>query len=307
MSRLIPSYSTDELKVFLEKRLGKLVLFKMVLQCSRPENFWVETARGERLVVKCVVPKGDVTSGFYERFLPHLEELKTCPEAVHLVYGPWDFNGRTVVALARAGGGRILPDRLTAAQKENLLRAYGSFSDAMQRASNILPPRDSLTEFQETRQVLDSFGCRFLRDRLLTMIPEESLAYDPKRLKVIHGDFHHGNLHFDCDRVSGILDFEEFRYGYAADDWVRYLVCGAEHLKWFDFAGRRRILKFFSELLPLAPADEWHLAVNSLLVRKLHRRFAIKRSSAIMKMLLAQKMRFRLGFYHALHARISMG
>ncbi len=105
MRRLSPFFDIDKLKASVEERLGKLVLFDMVRQCSRPENFWAETERGERFVVKCVAPRGEENAGFYSRFLPHLEELRNCPVAIRLAYGPWNFNGRTVVALVRAGGG----------------------------------------------------------------------------------------------------------------------------------------------------------------------------------------------------------
>ncbi len=163
----------------------------------------------------------------------------------------------------------------------------------------MLPPRDISREWQLACLALDSFGCRSLRARLLRMISSDSLVYDPSRLKVIHGDFHHGNLHFDGDRVSGIMDFEDFRLGYPAEDWVRYLLVGAEHLHWFDFVGCARIRAFFRRLLPLYPIDEWRLALNAFVVRKMRRRFA-KPHAAFKKFFLAQKMRFRFAFYRAL-------
>ncbi len=299
-----PAYDTYALKRFLEEKLGGFSAFDMVMECSRPENFRVVTEKGERFLVKCVPPGTPGSDKFRERFLPNLRDLTSFPEAVHLVGGPWEFDGHTVVVLSWCPGGRVMPDRVAEPQRRELIQAYGRFSEAMQRTRAVLPARDCVAERRRSLMILDGMDCRFLHDFIQNEVPEASLVYDPRRLKVIHGDFHHGNFHFDGDRIPGFMDFEEFRRGYATDDWIRYLMCGAEHLRWFDVAGRRRILDFLSQLLPLAPADEWRLAVNAFLIRKIYRRFT-KRRPTLTKLWWAQKIRFRLGFYRALQARIA--
>ncbi len=299
-----PAFDRKALKSFVEGKIGRTTLFEMVTACSRPDNFRVVTGTGEKFLVKCVSSKKTVAAGFLERFLPHLQDLAQCPEAIHLAHGPWAFGDFTVVALAWCAGGRVMPDRTSPAQRDELIRAYGVFSEAIQNVRAVLPPRDCVAERAQALAILERLGCRSLHRLIRDKIPESTLVYDPGRLKVIHGDFHHGNFHFDGDRVSGFLDFEEFRRGYATEDWMRYLICGAEHLRWFDFAGRRRILDFLSRLLPLAPADEWRFAVDAFLVRKIYRRFSKKRTS-LMKIWWAQKIRFRFGFYRAIRSRIA--
>ncbi|MBO7482560.1 MAG: phosphotransferase [Kiritimatiellae bacterium] len=296
-------FSVDGLRALLEERLGGgLRRFEMVTECSRPENFRVETASGERLLVKCVPPERGRIRYFRDYFLPHLVALRDVPCAVRLSHGPWDFGGCVVVALAWCAGGRVMPDRLTPAQEASLVKGYAQLSDAMQRAGAVLEPRDNVAVRAEALRLLSGPGCGALRRFVERDMPSDAMSYDPKRMKVIHGDFHHGNVHFDGDALAGVMDFEDFRTGYPADDWVRYVVCGAEHLKWFDFAGRRRLLALFARLLPLAPADEWREAVDGLLVRKIWRRFSRRKGPAAW---LALNLRFRLGFYMRLRALIA--
>ncbi len=299
-----PAYDPSALKTFLEEKIGRFVSFEMVMECSRPENYRVVTEAGERFLVKCVPFGRPGMDKFRERFLPNLQALALHSEAVKLVGGPWEFYGHVVVILSWCRGGRVMPDRLTERQRTELTRAYAVFSSAMQKTRAVLPARDCLAEREGALRALDRAGCRSLRDFVRREIPESSVTYESSRLKVIHGDFHHGNFHFEGDCVSGFMDFEEFRYGYPADDWARYVIVGAEHLRWFDRAGRRRLLDFFTSLLPSAPADEWRLAVNAFLIRKIFRRFSKKRAG-LLKIWWARKLRFRLGFYRALQARIA--
>ena len=299
-----PKYSVDGLGTFLAERLGgPLRRFEMVSECSRPENFRVETASGERLLVKCVPPERGGTRYFRDHYLPHLRALADCPAAVRLAHGPWEFGDCAVVALSWCAGRRVMPDRLTPAQEASLVAGYAALSDAMQRACAVLPARDNAAVRREAMSLLgDGAACRALRAFLEREASESALAYDPARMKAIHGDFHHGNLHFDGDALAGVMDFEDFRLGYPADDWTRYVVCGAEHLRWFDFAGRRRLLALFARLLPLAPADEWREAVGGLLVRKIWRRFSRRKGP---RAWLALNLRFRLGFYRRLLALVA--
>lgn len=290
-----PAFSIGALRTFLEGKLGtRLVRFERITACSRPENFRTETAEGVRYVVKCVPPEVSEKQYFRHHFLPHLQELRGKGDVVQLVRGPFAFGDCVVVVLAWCPGRRILPDRLTDAQFAELVAAYCKFSAVLQGVSAVLPPRDNLAVRREVLARLDSPVCAYLRNFVETVLTEKLLAYDPARFRVIHGDFHHGNFHFDGNRMTGIMDLEDFRYGYPADDWMRYIVCAAEHLPWFDFARRRRLLVRLEALLPLAPADEWREAAGGLLIRKLWRRFCVKRGVAWW---LAVNLRFRIPFY----------
>lgn len=296
-----PGFNVGELRVFLEESLGtRLVRLDLITACSRPENFIAETADGRRLAVKCVPSEKTRIRYFEDHFVPHLEELRGT-RAIQLVGSPLRFGDCTVVALEWCTGERVLPDRLTDARFAELLSAYRSFSESIQRVSRVLPARDNLKVRKEALALLTAPSCRWLRRFVEKDLDVASLTYDPARLRVIHGDFHHGNFHFDGDRITGIMDLEDFRRGYPADDWIRYLVCAAEHLHWFDFAGRRRLLERFVELLPEAPADEWREAVGGLLIRKIWRRFDRRKGWSAW---LSLNFRFRLPFYRSLFTLI---
>ena len=297
-----PPCTAAELRRFLEEKTGLAVTrLEMVKECSRPENFVVETADGARLLVKCVPPKEPGRTLFEKHSLPHFSELEGVHCAAKLRYGPWQFGECLVAALEWCAGGRVMPDALSPAEERDLVRSYGGLSAAMQRASAVLPARDSVAIRRETMPLLAGGACRPLRQFVERAIPESALSYDSSRLCVIHGDFHHGNIHFKDGCVTGIFDFESFRFGYAAEDWLRYVVCGAEHLHWFDVSGRRRLLALFSRLLPLARADEWRAAAGALLIRKIWRRFSLHKGPRAWFVL---NMMFRLGFYRRILSMI---
>lgn len=68
-----PEYSVAALRAFVEEKLGVcLVRFEQITECSRPENFRVQTEHGVRYVVKCVLPEKSKAQYFRNHFLPHL-------------------------------------------------------------------------------------------------------------------------------------------------------------------------------------------------------------------------------------------
>ncbi|MGN0855332.1 MAG: phosphotransferase enzyme family protein [Kiritimatiellia bacterium] len=296
-----PAFSIDALRRLLEGELGsRIARLDLLTCCSRPENFRITLADGRVYAVKCVAPEKSKWRYFRNYFLPHLQALKGT-DAVQLVHGPFAFGDCVVVVMAWCPGRRIPPDRLTDAQFAELVATYRRFSAAIQGVTAVLPPRDNLAVRREVLASLTAPVCAYLRRFVETVLTEKLLAYDPARLRVIHGDFHHGNFHFDGTRMTGVMDLEDFRYGYPADDWMRYIVCAAEHLRWFAFARRRRLLVRLKELLPQAPADEWREAVGGLLIRKIWRRFCVKKGAAWW---LAVNLRFRISFYREIFTLI---
>lgn len=296
-----PKFDSDELRTFLEQKLGKrLARFDLITACSRPENFRAETEDGVKLAVKCVPAEKGGIHYFADHFVPHLEELRGS-RAIQLVGSPMNFSGCTVVVMEWCPGARVMPDDLSDRQFAELVATYRDFSRSIQKVSQVLPERENLVVREKALALLTAPSCGWLRQFVERELTADALTYDRARMKVIHGDFHHGNFHFDGDRITGIMDLEDFRYGYPADDWIRYVVCAAEHLHWFDFVGRRRLLERFAELLPEAPADEWREAVGGLLVRKIWRRFARRKGRAWW---LSLNFRFRLPFYRSLYTLI---
>lgn len=295
-------FSIPGLRAFLEDKLGGPLRRFDMIRASRAENFRVETAVGENLLVKCVPPEAGELRDFRDCFMTHLKELSSAPFAMRVVYGPWDFGECVVVATAWSHGHHVSPSRLSSGQEASLIAGYEAFSAALQSASALFPPRDNIAVRAEAMGLLDCPGGGSLKSFLDRELPASSLRYDPARMRVIHGDFHEGNILFSEEGLDCILDYEDFRPGYPADDWVRYVVCASEHLKWFDAAGRRHLIELFRRLLPKASADEWRTAIGGLLVRKVVRRFTSRKSPRVW---LALNLRFRLSFYRRLLAIVA--
>ena len=218
-----PRFDIGELRAFLEEKLEtRFVRFDLITTCSRPENFRAETADGRRLAVKCVPAEKTRIRYFADHFVPHLEELRGS-RAIQLVGSPLKFADCTVAVVEWCPGRRVMPDRLTDAQFAELVSTYREFSASLQNVSQVLPPRPNLKVREKALAPLSAPSCRWLRDFVERALTDGVLAYDASRLRVIHGDFHHGNFHFDGNRMTGIMDLEDFRYGYPADDWMRYI------------------------------------------------------------------------------------
>ncbi len=220
MSKRHPTCDVVALKAFLTERLGsRIVSFNWIDTAAGTNNFVCETEAGERSIVKCVAPQNARHFQMLRDYLvPHLTTLKDIPEAVHLSHGPWTFGESLVVCLSVARGRHVRPDRLSTQQEKDLLRAYDVFSKAIQNAEPVLPCADMAHLREMVLAHLESPECRELREFVEQEIPPEVLTYDPARLRVIHGDFHYKNFHFDGPRVSGFFDFELFRWGYPAED-----------------------------------------------------------------------------------------
>ena len=194
-----PRFDIGELRAFLEEKLEtRFVRFDLITTCSRPENFRAETADGRRLAVKCVPAEKTRIRYFADHFVPHLEELRGS-RAIQLVGSPLKFADCTVAVVEWCPGRRVMPDRLTDAQFAELVSTYREFSSSLQNVSQVLPPRPNLKVREKALALLSAPSCRWLRDFVERALTDGVLAYDASRLRVIHGDFHHGNFHFDGD------------------------------------------------------------------------------------------------------------
>lgn len=295
-----PDFDPDGLRRFLEEVLGgSFAGIKLITACSRPENFVVWRTDGEKFSVKCVPPPQPGRLDLFPGLVAHLKKLART-DAVQMASDVLDFEGRRVLVTRWCEGKRLMPHQLDRQSCASFIRQYGEFSQAMQRCSGVLPPRDNLKVIDSLSGRLQGLCCSRLRRFLERETQRSDFVYDPARLKVIHGDLHHGNFHFNNGAITGFMDLEDFRLGYPADDLARYVICGAEHQLWFDLAATRRTLSFFRELLPLYPRDEWREAVLGLLVRKFDRRLGRKG----LKPIVAANLTFRLGLYRRMLAMV---
>lgn len=264
-------FQTSELQSELEQRLGFCLRRLVRLDGASSLNFKAERmSDGMLFAVKCSPVSRQM---MFDRLVAHLDETRNTKAVKRLFEKECSgvFRGYNLICLSWCVGERCFPDELTSDQLKNFLDDYRIFSVAMQRATGVA----SHEPLQAWRNGALA-GCRglsgwCLRRLIANEIPEGSVIYDKNRLKVIHGDFHHGNFLFVDGKVNGFLDLEEFCEGYPAEDIVRYFVCAAEHLKWFDVVRRRRLILRFADAVSYLPyaKDEWMLALNGLLIRKL--------------------------------------
>lgn len=268
------SFDVDGLRRTLESGLGFRLRELRRLDGASALNFKAVRAEdGFTFAVKCSPPRRKL---MFNHLVQHLEVLGGT-KAVRRIFAetcPAAFNGYDLICLSWCDGERVLPDRLTAEQLDAFLADYQKFSAAMQKAQGIIPP-DTLVDWRKgTMEGPEGVWRTRLRRFIEREIPLASVTYRQDRLRVIHGDFHHGNFLFKDGAVCGFLDLEEFAYGYPADDIVRWFVCAAEHLGILSFRRRRRLLAQFARAVAALPypREEWTLALNGLLVRKLFKK-----------------------------------
>lgn len=297
-----PTVDTEALKTTLEAALGdKIVSMDLIQVCSRPENFAIRTAGNKRYAVKCC----GVTLESQERFeamLAHHRELEAAgSKAVRLVCPPVEFQGGIrLLIMEWCPGLEVMPHKLTNSQMKNLIPSLLSFANSLQQTTHILPFRPTWFFKNLVSEYLSDKTYNRLFESVSKWLGDEYLSYREDELKIIHGDLHHGNLFWQYDDISGFMDLEEFRYGYTTDDWIRYIVCAAEHTLWYDYRAKRRILDLYRTMIHCFPAYQWHTSINGLLMRKAASR-TIKTS---IKTWYYLNLKFRLGFYRKLHSMV---
>lgn len=291
-------FTTEELKGELERGLGFRLRSLTRLDGASALNFKaVRETDGLAFAVKCIPPR---RRDMYEHLVRHLDETKGT-KAVSRIFAetcPATFRSYHLVCLTWCEGRRMFPDQLTESQFVAFVDEYQRFSEVMQK-STLIVQADPIDKWRTAfMEQCCGFWGRFLRRFADRELPKDETAYCADRLRVIHGDFHHGNFLFANGRLSGFFDLEEFCYGYPADDIVRYFVCAAEHLKWYELGRLRLILKRFERAvcrLPY-PTDEWLTAIDGLLVRKIYK----KTQDRAPGLLMTANLLFRARFYRRL-------
>lgn len=256
----------------------------------------VRATDGLAFAVKCSPPEKHAA---FAALCGHLKALEGTKAAKRLFPdGLSRFRGYDILCLSWCDGVRLFPDRLTDAQMEALADDYLEFSGALQRTKPSCPPDDCVAMRQLALGECRGFWSRGIRRLLERELTEESVRLRPGKTRLIHGDLHHGNFLFKDGRVSGFFDFENVTEGYPAEDFVRYFICAAEHLRWYEQHRKRRILRLFRIAAARLryPADEWVTALNRLLVSKIARKAADRGLGFRMSVNLL----FRARYYRAL-------
>ena len=234
----------------------------------------VRTTDGMAFAVKCSPPEKHAAFAALCGYFAALEGTKAARRLFSDALTR--FRGYDVLCLSWCDGERLFPDRLTDAQMEALADDYLEFSEALQRTEPSCPPDDCAAMRRFALGKCRGFWSRGIRRLLERELTEESVLIRPEKTRLIHGDLHHGNFLFKDGRVSGFFDFENVTQGYPAEDFVRYFICAAEHLRWYEQHRKRRILRLFRIAAARLryPVDEWETAFDRLLVSKIARKAA---------------------------------
>lgn len=297
------AFSTAELKSELERSLG-FPLRSLERLSGRAWSLNFKAVReddGLVFVVKLVPVAGNALYEVrYSQAVRHLGAMSGCKGA-KLLFPSEDrrFRGYRVCCLSWCGGERRFPDELSAVQMRAFLDDYLAFSECMQRTDEILPRRDG--EALKDLVLSRLHGCfgRRLRAKIAADMSDDDVRHRPELTRVIHGDFHYGNFLFEGGTLSGIFDLEEFRYGYPAEDLVRYVTCAVEHLRWYELRRADRIGRMFAEMVAHLPysAHEWRVALNVHFLAKASR--SAKRGVGLFD---ALNLLYRYSFFRRLRA-----
>ena len=289
-------FSLDALKRTLEAGYGVDIWhLKPLGGHAHSLNFKVRCRNCRSFAAKCILAEDE---RMFARLLEHTKSVTAVDASVRLfdgrilAFGKWK-----VMALKWIRGTRRFPDELTSSETESFLRAHAAFLGGLVADGQVLPVRDGLALKRDLLARLKGGNAPELV-RELKLMSDATLTLPPERVRIIHGDLHWENFRFDRGCVSGFLDIEELRFGTPAEDLVRYVVCRAEHLRWYALGRLRRLRAAFAEFVRRTSytRGEWLFAIDGYLLRKLDKKIAGKKLSWTTRKNLA----FRLGFYRTL-------
>ena len=264
-----PDFTIDELKAVLERGLGFGIGSLQRLGGSSAFNFKaVRSSDGFRFLVKC---SPFSQQRHFDQLVDHLNALRGTIVAQRIFENecPATFGGCNLLCLEWCPGESVFPDRLTDKQFLSFLDDYLAFSEAMQIVRCVDDQAPVRKWRDEVRVKCRGLGGAIL-SKCLDDIVNPDLASASLRMKVIHGDFHHGNFHFVDGRLNGIFDIEGMKRGYPTDDIVRYVTCAVEHLRWYELHRVRRMMRLFGLAVGHLPyaQDEWLAAIEGRFLRK---------------------------------------
>lgn len=296
-------FPAESLKAELERSLGFRLRGLTRLGGAAAVNFKaVRASDGLPFVVKCSLPDHNCR---HARLVEHLQSLQGTKAAQRVFARECapSFAGYDVVCLAWCEGGPMPPDRLTDEQFRAFLDAYQAFSAEMQQVKAFEPPAPVVRWREMALRKCRGWRAGALRN-LLEKVAAEDVALRPGLTRVIHGDFHHGNLHFADGRLTGILDLEEMRKGYPTDDIVRLITCAAGHLRWYERRRKRRLVHLFGLAVRHMPyaRQQWVAAIAG---RFLYKVFMKTHARPRIGLAMSLRLAFRARFYAELERRLA--
>ena len=251
----------DRLEGFLRERLAlpALTLRRLPVACIS-RIYRAEAAEGRPLFVKW----GMVADGAAADFAAACADEPLVPQ--NLFGSPFAFEGRPVFCQDWRAFERVKIADMTDARFRSFLDGYRRIFGRMQRFDRAAPAGTGEAWQEEIRAVAARHtAVRTLLRGLLELGPEDLRRPSDARLAVVHGDFHSGNFGFDGERLSTVLDFDNFVRAYPIEDLAFAFAESARQsaLDWHPLrrARLRRRLRIAAAEWG-RPADEWRFAFN---------------------------------------------
>ena len=289
-------FTTDELAKAIEAGFGVAVRATRRLPGhAHSFNFRIEADGGLVFVAKCL-PTQHLEAR--RRLCAHLDSLRNSG-TVKMMFGgrTATIGGWTVLCISWVDGESRPPQEITDSELDSFIAAHERNCRTACDDGYILPVRDGLAAKRALLAKLDK-----KRDadivRELRLMSDESLVLKPSSVRIIHGDCHWENMRFKDGRLNGFLDVEELRFGTPAEDYVRYIACSEEHLRWWNSWRSGQIVSAFRRILARTSLtrNEWLFAINGYLLRKISKKTKAGRMSLPQRL----GMRWRFRFYHIL-------
>lgn len=263
-------FEIEDLKTSLEKALGFGLKSLTRVGGGGAANFKAERGSdGLTFLVKCFPPDEREEFEYVAANLKAMEGAKV-PERVFADECPDVFNGYFLLCQSWKPGEFINLATLTDGQWKAFVDDYLDLSRSMQS----VVPRGGVRPLREWRDAALAM-CRGLVGRLLLPVLEamddDDLEFRPELRKVIHGDFHRGNILFSEDRSACFIDLESCRIGYSAEDIA--VCCLNAYDVVSDNGCADRMLALFGLAVRRLPYSEheWRTAFNSLFLNRLYR------------------------------------
>lgn len=265
------TFKTTELKAFLESGLGFAVKLPVRLGGGGAVNFKVERVSDHlEFLVKCFVPERKAN---YDRLVSNLKTLEGAKGPLRLFETacPKTFGSYHVLCLAWRHGETSDPSQMSDRQWANFLNDYLVFADRMQHAEAAVESAMPLETWREKALGLcKGLSGRVLRSALSPLVGVD-LTVRREDLRVVHGDFHTGNVLFCDGEVECFMDVENLTLKYAPADILLYCVYAARRLHGVE---RQRVWQRFGEAVRQLPfsGHEWQKAINAAILSGLNRR-----------------------------------
>lgn len=265
------NFAIADLKRHLEQGLGFAIDQLTRIGGGGALNYKAVRASDDlAFLVKCFVPERKSNC---ERLVANLKIMEgvKAPCRLFETTCPTTFKDLSLVCLAWRTGETSDPSRMSCRAWRTFLADYQVFAARMQQAEIVNDTGFPLkTWYGQGLGLCTGLRGYFLRP-VLSALGKRDLELRPEDLRVVHGDFHTGNVLFHGEEVECFMDLENLVRKPAPADILLY--CRYAYARQ-NKKGRARVLERFAEAVRLLPYStrEWEMAISQSFLSGFRRR-----------------------------------